>query len=111
LTASDAEGGDRFGQRVAISQDTVIVGARYSESAYVFYRDLGGTNNWGEVKKLTASDPGAGDEFGRHVALSGDTALVGAHLHDHYGIDAGSTYVYQRNHGGTDNWGQVRELA
>ena len=59
-------GSDYFGYAVSISGDIVVVGAQqYSDnrlnlgSAYVFSRNQGGTNNWGQVKKLLASD-GAG---------------------------------------------------
>ena len=44
-------------------------------SAYVFVRS-GGT--WTQQEKLTASDAAAGDQFGVSVAVSGDTAVVGA---------------------------------
>ena len=52
-------------------------------SAYVFTRS-GGV--WSEQAKVTASDTAAGDRFGESVAVSGDTAVVGAWLDD----DAGS---------------------
>ena len=45
-------------------------------SAYVFTRS--GTT-WTQQAKLTASDGAADDCFGDSVALSGDTALVGAY--------------------------------
>ncbi len=35
-----------------------------SGSAYVFERNFGGTDNWGERAKLTASDAAAYDAFG-----------------------------------------------
>ena len=44
----------------------------------MFERNQGGTDNWGQVKKLTASNAAAGDEFGIVVAVSGDTAVVAA---------------------------------
>ena len=44
-------------------------------SAYVFVRS--GTS-WSQQAELTASDGAAFDNFGYSVALSGDTALVGA---------------------------------
>ena len=64
LIASDAEDDDRFGISVAISGDTVVVGAYGDDgwwgndrgAAYVFERNKGGVDNWGQVKKLTASD-------------------------------------------------------
>ncbi len=114
LTASDAQAGDEFGIRVAVSVDTAVVGA-WSEdaggAAYVFHRDQGGQDNWGEVKKLTASDAQAGDRFGWSVAVSGDTAVVGANGEDAGGTTAGAAYVFQRDQGGTDNWGEVKKLT
>ncbi len=98
LTASDAEAQDFFGSSVALSGNTAVVGAyrddhsgANSGSAYVFARN--GTS-WSEQVKLTASDAEAQDFFGSSVALSGNTAVVGAHRDDHAaGKDAGSAYV------------------
>ncbi|MBN1341641.1 MAG: FG-GAP repeat protein, partial [Phycisphaerae bacterium] len=118
LTAADAAALDWFGQSVSISVDTVVIGAQfdddagsYSGSAYVFQRDQGGTNNWGQVAKLTASDAAAGDQFGYSVSMSGDTVVIGAGADDHAGSWSGSAYVFQRDLGGTDNWGQVAKLT
>ena len=82
-----------------------------SGSAYVFQRDHGGANNWGEVAKLTAADAAAGDLFGISVALHGDTALVGARLDDDGGAQSGSAYLFERDQGGANNWGEVNKLT
>ncbi len=118
LTASDAQAGDQFGWSVAISGDTAVIGARLEDvggsaagAAYVFWRNESGAGNWGEVRKLTASDAQAGDQFGWSVAISGDTAVVGAHHEDAGGDLAGAAYVFQRNEGGADNWGEVKKLT
>ena len=59
--------------------------------------------------ELTASDAAAGDEFGSSVALSGDTALVGADGKTVGGNnDAGAAYVFTRS--GT-SWTQQAELT
>ncbi len=63
------------------------------------------------MKKLTASDAEADDYFGRCVAISGDIAVVGAYGEDAGGSDSGSAYVFERNQGGADNWGQVKKLT
>ncbi len=118
LTASDADASDYFGREVAISGDHVIVGARgnddganHAGSAYVFDRDKDGADQWGEVKKLVASDPGEDDWFGHSVAISGDTAVVGAYEDDEGAhTDCGSAYVFQKNQGGAGNWGEVTRL-
>jgi FG-GAP repeat len=48
--------------------------------------------------KLTASDAAAADLFGSNVAISGDTAVVGARSDDTAaGTDAGSAYVFVRS--------------
>jgi hypothetical protein len=119
LFASDGAADDRFGSSVAISGDTLVVGALgdavggniLQGSAYLFERNAGGANNWGEVKKLTASDGALGDEFGFSVGISGDTIVVGA-LGDDVGGNAGqgSAYLFERNAGGVDNWGEVKQL-
>lgn len=63
-------------------------------AAYIFHRNQGGTGNWGQVKKLTASDAEAADLFGVSVAVSGDTAIVGALGEDEAGSEAGAVYVF-----------------
>ena len=98
LTASDGQAGDLFGQAVAVSGTTVMVGARLggttdTGSVYVFRWD---GNQWVEETALTASDGAEGDWFGNAVALSGNTVLVGAYTDDVGGkIDAGSAYVFR----------------
>ena len=117
LLASDGAAFDLFGQSVAVSGDTVVVAARShadngtnSGSAYLFRRDEGGVDNWGQVTKLLASDGATGDVFGTSVAVSGATVLVGARLDDDNGSRSGSAYVFRRDEGGADNWGQVTKL-
>ena len=115
LLASDAQFGDFFGGSVAVSGDTAVVGAYLEDAgagaAYVFQRDKGGAGNWDQVTKLIASDAQAGDWFGFSVAVSGDTAVVGAIHEDAGGFWAGAAYVFQRDQGGADNWGQVKKLT
>jgi len=111
LLASDGAAGDWFGYSVALSGDTALVGAvanddngNDSGSAYVFTRS--GTT-WTQQAKLLASDAAAGDQFGFMVAISGDTALVGANWDDDNGDKSGSVYVFTRT--GT-TWTQQQKL-
>jgi hypothetical protein len=114
LTASDGAAGDQFGIAVALSGETAIVGANLGDvganvdqgSAYVFVR-VGAT--WSEQQKLTASDGAADDRFGQSVALSGETAIVGANLDDvGANADQGSAYVFVR--AGTA-WSEQQKLT
>lgn len=83
---------NEFGYAVAISGDTLVVGAPYRNSntgiAYVFTRS--GTT-WTCRKNLTASNAVAGDQFGKAVAISGGTIVVGAPSKN---SDAGAAYVF-----------------
>ncbi len=121
LTASDggisSPIGDRFGISVAILGDTVVIGAyrdddngSNSGSAYIFDRNNSGLNKWGQVKKILPSDGAYDDEFGHSVAVSGNTVVVGAYLDDDSGSNSGSGYLFDRNDGGGNNWGQVNKI-
>jgi hypothetical protein len=103
LTAPDAPGYDRFGYSVALSGETALVGSYNDDvgatinqgSAYVFVRS--GTS-WSQQAQLTAADGAAYDVFGSSVALSGETALVGASSDDvGANVDQGSAYVFARS--------------
>ena len=115
LTASDAAAGAQFGRSVSVAGDVAVIGAyghnSHTGSAYVFERNIDGTNAWGEVCKLTASDAAADDYFGYAVAVAGDVAVVGAYNDDDGGNGSGSAYVFERNAGGTNAWSQVSKLT
>jgi hypothetical protein len=69
-------------------------------------------NSWGQVAKLTAADGVWFGLFGISVSVDGSTAVVGASSADVGGNDEqGATYVYYRDQGGADAWGQFAELA
>jgi len=63
---------------------------------------------YGSEIKLTASDGVASDEFGHSVSVNGDVAIVGAIWDDDQGSSSGSAYIFERNAGGTNAWGQVQ---
>ncbi|RLE28854.1 MAG: hypothetical protein DRJ61_15640, partial [Acidobacteria bacterium] len=119
LMASDGASYDHFGYSVSISNDTVAVGAYRnrgtaaygSGSAYIFGRNQGGTDAWGQIVKLTASDGASNDEFGKAVAISVDLVVVGAPEDDDNGTDSGSAYIFGRNHGGANAWGQMVKIT
>ena len=125
LRASDRAANDNFGRSVAVDGNTIVVGASGDRnmvdgaeastgSAYVFTRpDNGWTNSAGtETAELTASDGADSDQFGRSVAVDGDTIVVGAHQNDDDGTDSGSIYVFIKpTNGWTDTTGTVKLTA
>jgi trimeric autotransporter adhesin len=127
--------GDQFGSSIAVSGDTVVVGAPHESSnatgvngnqadtsadgagaAYVFVRS--GTT-WTQQAYLKASNTRAGAAFGSAVAVLGDTIVVGARNEssgargingdgsDGNAIQSGAAYVFVRE--GT-NWVQQAYL-
>ena len=112
LTASDGAEFDEFGVSVAAAGDVVVVGANGQNAmqgaAYVYVRNAGGSNAWSEVKKLVASDGVAGDYFGVSVAVRDNVVVVGAGGRN--GLQ-GAAYVYERNAGGPDAWGETKKLT
>jgi uncharacterized repeat protein (TIGR01451 family) len=112
LLAPDAEPLDEFGTSVALSDDTLVVGAPKDlggngpGKAYVFTRAGAG---WNLQQELLVTDGAVGDQFGDSVALSGDTALVGAPGRDSVnGPNDGAAYVFSRS--GTV-WTQTQKLV
>jgi len=95
LTADDGAAYDEFGWSVGISGNTAIVGQYYDDhqggsgSAYLF--DVASGR---QVAKLTADDGAEDDLFGQSVAISGNTAIVGAYLDDDNGYNSGSAYLF-----------------
>ena len=111
LTASDGYLDDNFGNSVAISGDTIVVGAErqgYNElgAAYVFVRS--GTT-WTQQQKL-APTLGFNPRFGRSVSIDGDNIAVGM-PHDIHGNPPtffGSAYVFVR---GGATWTQQQKIT
>src|SRR5205085_569576 len=125
LKASNTGVNDLFGASVAISGNTIIVGAYAEDSAasgvngnqadngaidsgaaYVFVRS---GSTWTQQAYLKASNTGANDFFGVSVAISGNTIVAGAYGEDsaatgvngnqadNGAIDSGAAYVFVRS--------------
>jgi hypothetical protein len=106
LTAADPAQDSVFGDAVAVSGPTVVVGANHvlgsdTGAAYVFVRS--GTA-WSQQAKLTAPGPATIDLFGTSVAILGSAAVVGAPGQ----TSPGAAYVFVRS--GTA-WSQRAKLT
>lgn len=98
---------DRFGKSIAVSGNTMLVGASPGAEGspgvvYLFSRNASG--NWGEAGQLRPSDGAEGDGFGAALIIDGDYALVGAPNHD----STGAVYIFHRE---ADGWLQVGKLT
>ena len=89
---------DLFGWSVAMSGNTVVVGAGGKSAAYVFIEPPGGWVNMTETAKLTT---GTGDQIGFSVAVVGNTVVSGSE-------SSNSVYVFVRPN---DGWRNMAETA
>lgn len=102
---------DFFGWSLALSGDTLVVGAPDVFSpmmgpvggAYVFTRS--GDGAWEESQLLGAPVPATLDMFGGSSAFSGDALLVGAWSRN---AQQGAMYVFQRD---GDTWAMTQEVT
>jgi hypothetical protein len=89
----------------------VVIGADHHDhsghdqagAAYIFSRNQGGADNWGQVRKIASGDPGPYEWFGSAVAISDNTAVVSSVLQT-------SVYIFQRNRWGANAWGEVEKI-
>lgn len=126
LKADNAESFDTFGDAVAISGRTLVVGAPgedgnannigASGAAYVFVRGSNPlTGNWTQSAYLKAGNAGLLDSFGAAVAVAGDVIAVSAPYEDSDGSGAdndnlensGAVYVFVGNGG---SWTETHRL-
>jgi len=99
LLPADSTIDDEFGISVAMCGPSAIVGAdktddrgAWSGAAYLY--DASDPHNPVQISKLLPHDAAAGDRFGRAVALSGGTALIGSFADDEYGVESGAAYLF-----------------
>lgn len=104
LKTSTGDSSDLFGQTVALSGDTAVVGAPAEDvnglwdagAVHVYVRNGSG---WTEQARLTASNIARQDHFGESLALDGDTLVVGGNRFNDQGSaqERGDVYVFVRN--------------
>jgi hypothetical protein len=113
LSASDPRPYAHFGISVAISGETVVVGADADDemgdaagAAYVFLRQNG---VWRQQAKLRASGGDSEDFFGYPVDIDGNTIAVGSHLDETPAGESGAVYIFEKN--GSSGWYEQARLV
>ena len=112
-TQLDGALGRRFGHAVAVSGNTLAIGApNETEGAFTtagaVYAYTGAGATWTQQARITASDFGSDNELGSAVDIDGDIIVAGGSRDDKVvGNDAGSAYIFTRN-GST--WSQSAKL-
>jgi hypothetical protein len=121
LTASDPNpGSDQLGTSVAVSGNTVVVGALIhtvgsvfeAGAAYVYVMPASGWTSMTQTAELSSSDDSPGEYFGMSVGISEGTIVVGAPQHQTGQFSgSGAAYVYTEPSGGWTNMTQTGELT
>jgi hypothetical protein len=109
LTATGVAAGDGFGESVAVSGDTIVVGAQTQDytddqsntvtdvgAVYLFTKPTSGWNAWSntdQAVELRAPTPAEGDLFGSSVDADGTNVAVGS-------TGAEEVYVFTKPSGG-----------
>lgn len=113
LTASNGIQSDSLGWSVGSSGNTIVAvgdgGISYGAPAHVFVKPATGWANMTETAELLPSD---GVTFGRAVAISGSTVVVGA-MNATVGSNnfQGKAYVYVEPAGGWTNMTETAQLT
>lgn len=110
-----SQSGINFGWAVAVSGNTMVVGAPLASSgcqscgvAYVFASADGSWNDVTLVATLTESNGEAGGGFGTFVSMSGSTIVVSG---TDAGTNEGAAYVFVEPSGGWQDMTQTAELT
>jgi len=111
FTGDSTSSGDVFGWSVAISGDTVAVGAKFDDDGgtnvgQVFVFTRSGTS-WSQQAKFYHSSAAAADLLGSSISIHSDTIAAGAWGEDTSGSTSGAVYVFVRS--GT-SWTQQAKL-
>ena len=104
------------GKAIDVDGDYVIVGARKTkigtkQNAGEVYIYKNNNDNWNRVKKLSLSNPTANYEFGYGLSIKNDIIAVGVPGKNNGNTDDGIVLLYQKDEGGTDNWGNFKTLT
>ena len=104
LTAPDAMEYDRFGHSVSLYENTLVVGAPYTDafgenSGVVYVYELDGNGNWNIEAEILAPEEQDFASFGISVQIHKNRFIVGAFSQFNLIIN-GAAYTYTRTGGG-----------
>ena len=121
VSASHGVSGEEFGESVAVSGRTIVIGTpsyvvasdnREQGAAYVFTRPASGWANATQTARLTAAKGQSEELFGASVSVAGDTIVVGAPFREvakH--TDQGAAFVFVKPASGWRNATPTAKLS
>ncbi len=114
LVSDDGQANDLFGDAIAFSGDTALIGAygatindNFAQGAVYVFTFAKGT--WTQTQKIFLDDGQSNDNFGYSIGLSGTTAIIGA---DGAKVGTnefqGAAFVYD---GASGSWTRTQKLT
>lgn len=113
VTRIDAPAGiTAFGSAISLWKDRLAIASLGGAGrVHLHERNQGGSGAWGPVAEVDAGgDSISGGEFGKAIHLHENELLVGASAVAGITGATGAAYVFQRDAGGTGNWGRTQKL-
>jgi len=105
LEANPSVNGGHFGARFAVDGTTLLISGTNSTSQKIVYIFTNQGGNWVQTGTL---QPSEGGDFGSHVSISGNVAVVGAASGlNHASAQTGVAYVFTRSGGA---WSETKRL-
>ena len=103
LAPMDLFASDQFGHSLALDGNTAVVGAPFQDAlftdegaAYIFTRDPY-TGTWQQSQKITPPFNQIANQFGKSVAIDGNTLLISAWRAKSTVADVGQAYIYSKD--------------
>lgn len=117
-TLASPAGIKRFGSAISIwgsddqtrGETIAVANSEQDGHVFLFGRDTGGANLWGQIVDLEPDDMGAGGAVISSVHLHSNELLVGAPEANGVENVTGAVYVYHQQTGGNHNWGQAQKF-
>lgn len=127
IVSSDRIQDAEFGNSVALSGEYAIVGAQQAyfydgdyikvlntAAAYIFSKNYGGNENWGQVEKIVPSGM-LEYESSCNVAMTGNYAVISAV--DYSDLDMNGypknsfVYIFEKDRDASNNWTQIKKVV
>lgn len=97
IQGKDTTGGHYFGDAVAMSGETIVVGTSVWKNGAVYVFARGADGLWTQQDRLIGSAPFGSDKFGASLAIYQNTLVVGAPEDDESLDNSGAAYIFTNN--------------
>jgi hypothetical protein len=95
-----------FGYQMEMSRD--VMALESNNAVEIYYRDQGGTENWGWVKSITSPEPNDEVNFPAAIDIWNEYLVISDDLAN---SSEGRVYLFEKDFNGADNWGKLKTFS